>query len=290
MAYSRIIHTKSEVVGAVPADSSISYGEIAINYSDGHLYIKKEDNTVHKVASSDFPGQISNLERDVTSLTSTVNLLNLQFTAADDLIFGRENVNAIRSNNSLTFGLANELGTAASNSQAFGIGNKVSSENGIAVGAFNEAAGSNSISIGSRVKTPADVFELGKWSSTSSRTSSVRIASGNVAMTLNNSSTAIKDGGSVVGEELDDKLPHEMYAIRRNGDEILIDVNIAGEVKTCSLGDSSSNPGSSVKSIGETDPTKFSGEVAVKAIRKLTQQQYTDLGSDRDAATLYIVT
>ena len=35
MAYSKIIHTKSEAVGAVPAQNSLSYGEIAINYSDG---------------------------------------------------------------------------------------------------------------------------------------------------------------------------------------------------------------------------------------------------------------
>ena len=287
MAYSRIIHTKSEAVGAIPAAGSLSYGELAINYSDGHMYIKKADNTIKKVASTDFDIQIANLNTDVNSLTNTVNFLNLQFTDAEDLIFGKNNINSVRANNSLTYGLSNEIGTTSKNSSIFGISNKTGGEKGIAIGYNNDATGNNSISVGANIKTPADVAEFGTWTNKTTRKSSIRAANTNVAMTLANSATPIPDGGAKVGEEVATGIPRDMYAIRRNSSEVLLDVNIDGDVKTISFGDASLKPGQSIKNIGADALT---GEVLIKAIRKLTQQQYTDLGADRDASTLYIVT
>ena len=287
MAYSRIIHTKSEAVGAIPAAGSLSYGELAINYSDGHMYIKKADNTVKKVASTDFDTKIANLNTDVNSLNNTVSFLNLQFRDAEDLDFGRGNTNSVRTNNSLTYGLSNEIGTSALSSLTFGISNKTSGERAIAIGSNNDAVGNDSIAIGSYIKTPTNVAEFGKWQNTTTRGASIRAANQNVAMTLANSATPIADGDDKVGEEPAASLPRDMYAIRRNNDEILLDVNIAGIVKTISFGDASLKPGQSVKNIGADALT---GEVLIKTIRKLTQQQYSDLGSDRDQSTLYIVT
>ena len=287
MAYSRIIHTKSEAVGSIPASGSLSYGEIAINYSDGHMYIKKADNTIKKVASTDFDVQLSNLNNDVNSLNNTVNFLNLQFRQADDLDFGRNNINGVRTSYSLTYGLNNEIGTSASYSSTFGISNQVSGERGIAIGYNNVANGNDSIAIGSYIKTPANVAEFGKWQNTTTRTSSIRLANQNVAITLANSSDPIQDGGDQVGEEASDKIPRDMYAVRRNGAEVLLDVNIDGVVKTCSLGDSSLQPGESIKNIGTG---ALSGEVLIKTIRKLNSTQYAALGSDKDDSTLYIVT
>jgi hypothetical protein len=57
-----------------------------------------------------------------------------------------------------------------------------------------------------------------------------------VALTIQNRSTKYTDGLSARGSEADNTLMREGYAIRRNGDIILIDVNIAGTVKTLSLG------------------------------------------------------
>ena len=288
MAYSRIIHTKSEAVGSIPASGSLSYGEIAINYSDGHMYIKKADNTIKKVASTDFDIQIANLNTDVNSLTNTVNFLNLQFTQAEDLNFGRENINGVRINNSLTYGLDNEIGTTAKNSSTFGILNKTGGEKGIAIGYNNDATGNNSISVGANIKTPVDVAEFGTWTNKTTRKSSIRAANTNVAMTLANSATPIPDGGAIVGQEVATGIPRDMYAIRRNSSEVLLDVNIDGIVKTISFGDSSLKPGQSIKNIGEADA--LTGEVLIKAIRKLNLAQYNGLGSDRDQSTLYIVT
>ena len=287
MAYSRIIHTKSEAVGAVPAEGSLSYGEIAINYSDGHLYIKKADNTVKKVASADFPGQIANLTNDVNSLNNTVNFLNLQFRQAEDLDFGRDNTNGVRTNNSLTYGLSNEIGTSSINSLTFGISNKVSGERGIAIGSNNEAAGNDSIAIGSYIKTPTNVTEFGKWTNNTTRLSSIRAANQNIAMTLANSATAVQDGGATVGEEASDKIPRDMYTIRRNGDEVLLDVNIGGSVKTCSFGDSTSLNNTSVGTAIQND--RADGADMVKSIRRMDQNTYDNLGS-YDSTTIYIVT
>ena len=291
MAYSRIIHTKSEAVGAIPAENSLSYGEIAINYSDGHLYIKKADNTIKKVASADFAPQISTLTSEVSSITSTVGLLNLQFTQADNLDFGRSNVNATKVNNSLTYGLSNEIGSSAKDSSVFGISNKVVGENTIAVGDNNLANGNNSIVIGSYVKAPVNVAEFGKWINNSTRQSAVRLADQNVAMTLKNSATAITAGGNT-GEELAATLPSNMYTIRRNVDEVLVDVNIDGTIKSCSLGDASATPGSSVQNNRPSAAETAAGEIMVKTIRKMSEAAYNTLVTnvEVDANTLYIVT
>ncbi len=293
MAYSKIIHTKSEASGAIPADSSLSYGEIAINYSDGHLYIKKADNTIKKVASSDFPVQIAALESDVKSLTNNIDFINLQFRSADDLDFGRSNINSLRLNNSLTYGLLNEVGNSSANSLIFGIKNSTVGTKAIAIGDNNVAYGENSISIGSYVRTPSNVAEVGNWTnvdSVLSRVSSVRLANKNVAMTLLNSSTKTDAGGGVVGEEVFDSLPEDMYTIRRNVNEILLDVNIGGTVQTCSFGDSSTSPGKAVLS-NSSDAASGTVIEPVTSIRHVTQAQYTALlnASNVDAGTLYIV-
>jgi len=286
MAYSRIIHTKSEAVGAIPAENSLSYGEIAINYSDGHLYIKNANNEIKKVASADFAPKISTLISDVSSITSTLDFLNEQFTEAEDLDFGRRNTNSVRTNNSLTYGLRNEIGASSADSSVFGILNKATGEKVIAIGDNNVADGDNSIAIGSYVKTPTDVVEFGKWVDNDTRKSSIRCADENVAITLKNSTTSPEDGGATAGAELAAKIPYNMYAIRRNGDEILLDVNIGGTVKTCSLGESTSQ---NQTSIGSAIQNNRSDTTVVTSIRKMDQNTYDNLTSYEDS-TIYIVT
>jgi len=62
---------------------------------------------------------------------------------------------------------------------------------------------------------------------------------GAVALTLRDTSTALTDGGATAGSEADGTLIREGYSIRRDGDEILIDINVAGTIKTLSLGNAS---------------------------------------------------
>jgi hypothetical protein len=290
MAYSKIIHTKSEAVGAIPAQNSLSYGEIAINYSDGHLYIKKADNTIHKVASSDFPLQIGNLTSDVKALTNTLNFLNLQFREAEDLDFGRSNINAVRSHNALTYGLSNEIGADADNSLLFGVSNEAAAKRTIAFGISNKVTGDDAIAVGSHITAPAGVAEFGKWTNSTTRGATIRCGSNNVGISIKDTDESFDDGGAVVGEELTGTLAREMYAIRRNINEILIDVNIGGTITTCSFGESTDNGNGT--STGSAIQNNRSDTTTVASIRKLTQAEYDALlnAGNIESSTVYLVT
>lgn len=43
---STIIHKKSSVTGKIPVAGDLQYGELAVNYADAKIYLKKSDNTV----------------------------------------------------------------------------------------------------------------------------------------------------------------------------------------------------------------------------------------------------
>ena len=59
---------------------------------------------------------------------------------------------------------------------------------------------------------------------------------GMVTATLQNRSTAYADGGTTSGAEPNNTIPRGAYSIRRNGNEVLIDINVGGVVRTLSLG------------------------------------------------------
>jgi hypothetical protein len=109
-----------------------------------------------------------------------------------------------------------------------------------AIGYLNTVTAYNgkASAFGYRVTTTVDnTQELGYWSNATTRNGAVRIhGTRMVAVTLQNKATAYGDGGATAGSEADDTLMREAYAIRRNGDVILIDINVAGTVKTLSLG------------------------------------------------------
>jgi len=84
------------------------------------------------------------------------------------------------------------------------------------------------------------VQELGHWSDSTTRGGAVRVhGTGMVALTMQNRATAYTDGGATKGSEADNTVLREGFAIRRNGDVILIDINVGGTVKTLSLGTAS---------------------------------------------------
>lgn len=49
---STIIHKKSSVTGKVPVAGDLQYGELAVNYADAKIYLKKSDNTVVGISDS----------------------------------------------------------------------------------------------------------------------------------------------------------------------------------------------------------------------------------------------
>jgi hypothetical protein len=111
----------------------------------------------------------------------------------------------------------------------------------IAVGISSWAAGVNSTAIGQYAKTTVNnTAEIGYWSNSSTRAGAIRFHStGMVAQTIQNRATAYGDGGATKGSEADDTVIREGIALRRNGNEILVDLNIGGIVTTLSLGTAS---------------------------------------------------
>lgn len=108
-----------------------------------------------------------------------------------------------------------------------------------AVGVGNTASGNYSSVVGCRVKTTvAKTAELGYWNDGTTRSSAVRMhgETGMVSATIQNRATAYTDGGTTAGSEADNTLGREMYTLRRNGDVLIIDINVAGTIKSLSLG------------------------------------------------------
>jgi hypothetical protein len=133
---------------------------------------------------------------------------------------------------------SNASGTRSS---AIGYSANASGGNSTASGSSATASGSNSTAVGYRTKTTVDnTAEIGYWSNATTRAGAIRFHStGMVAQTIQNRSTAYGDGGATKGSEADNTVIREGIALRRNGNEILVDLNIGGTVTTLSLGTAS---------------------------------------------------
>nr|WP_246459601.1 hypothetical protein [Puniceicoccus vermicola] len=166
---------------------------------------------------------------DLTGNSRGINGLDLQSS--------RGAANQVASGTSSTaVGLSNTA--SGSESTAVGYNNAATQGGATAIGHNNTASGGNSSAIGYGAKTTtANTFEAGYWSGSTTRSSAIRMhPNGQVAMTIADSASAPTDGGATAGSEADGTLAREMVSIRRDGDDVYIDVNIGGTVKTVSLG------------------------------------------------------
>ena len=73
MAYSKIIHTKSEAPDVIPQPGSLTFGELAINYYDGKAYIKNTNNIVAKIGDTAYENRIGKLESDAAIAQNTID-------------------------------------------------------------------------------------------------------------------------------------------------------------------------------------------------------------------------
>jgi hypothetical protein len=126
-------------------------------------------------------------------------------------------------------------------STAIGNDAEASGSFSIAIGRTAIASGSNVAAIGFRVKTTVNsTSEIGYWSNATTRAGAIRVhGTGMVAQTIQNRATAYGDGGATKGSEADNTVIREGIALRRDGNEILVDLNIGGTVTTLSLGTAS---------------------------------------------------
>lgn len=103
-----------------------------------------------------------------------------------------------------------------------------------AFGYGNIASGQNSGAFGYNVKTTRNnTTEFGFWSDSSTRGGSIRTdSSGMAALTTASGGTPLADGGITAGAEVAGTLPRGSVAFRTSGDNVYIDYNNAGVVKT----------------------------------------------------------
>ena len=134
-----------------------------------------------------------------------------------------------------------EAGASGEASCAIGTYSEAAGNFSVAIGNSTTSSGNYSTALGNRVKTATDkTSEVGYWSAASVRAGAVRVHStGMVAQTIQNRATAYADGGVTTGSEADNTVIREGIALRRNGNEILVDLNIGGTVTTLSLGTAS---------------------------------------------------
>lgn len=201
------------------------------------------------------------------------------------------------SNNNIGFGKNILLTGDADNSICIGTNINMSGSQSVALGYNLGVEGDNSAAIGRNVRVSRNnIIEIGGWgigdNGTNQRISSVRCSSDFVAISINSGNIAPTAFGLNIpilhGEEEPNLLPTEMFSIRRSGDEIMADINIAGTAKTVSFGTATSVGGTS---IGGAVQNVRSDAIPVNSIRQLTQAEYTALvdSSNTDANTVYII-
>jgi hypothetical protein len=116
------------------------------------------------------------------------------------------------------------------------IGNRASgSTDGFAIGPY--------VHVGSPSSIVANVGELGLWTDETTRTSAIRMHGNTrmVSLTLQDRSTTYTDGGATLGDETDNTLMRDSYAIRMDGNELFIDHNSASVIHSISLTTSSNS-------------------------------------------------
>jgi hypothetical protein len=121
---------------------------------------------------------------------------------------------------SSAFGYDNTVATTGTNSSAFGYGTNVSGANSSAFGYYPKTTVNNT-------------FEVGYWPNASTRGGGLRAdSSGMAALTTASGATPLGDGGATAGSEAVGALPRGAVAFRASGDDVFVDYNNAGSIKT----------------------------------------------------------
>jgi len=283
--------SESVLIGSnsiVTGNNSIAIGrQNEIRASDSHIF-----------------GQSNQIVNGATK--SSVVGRDCKISGARSVAYGNEIKVNQDSIDSIAMGRNIDVTDNADGSIAVGNDIQMSGESSVALGLNIDVSGDNSAAFGRNVKVNAgNVTEIGGWHTDHTRGVGVRLSnlgtdiapSGSVSFTLPEKTFSPLGGGNVYGEEDATTLPKEMFSMRRDTDELLLDVNIAGTVKTVSLGDATrvgaddavltnrTSIGSAIQNV------RADGVDTVKSIRRMTQLAYNDLvtASTVDANTLYVI-
>lgn len=78
----KIVHKRSGVAAKVPVAGDLDYGELAVNYTDAALYIKKADNSIVRINDASNVKNTPAGNITATEVQSAINQLDGRITAA----------------------------------------------------------------------------------------------------------------------------------------------------------------------------------------------------------------
>tara|TARA_R110002153_G_C13304176_1_gene495891 strand:- start:1270 stop:2370 length:1101 start_codon:yes stop_codon:yes gene_type:complete len=290
------IQSKRDFVGQV-AQGELSLVVGANSTVTGNkAYSFGRSNTV-KASNSIALGE--NVKIQDTAGSSVVAGRICDISGVESVVYGSSINIASDSTNNVIVGKTIVADQNADSSVGVGSAINIQGSQSTALGYNLDVLQDNSAAIGRNVRVNAvGVVEIGGWDSAGNRDGAIRCSEqGVISSSVNNVAYAPLDGGATAGDENATTLPREMIAIRRDGDEVLADVNIAGTVKTVSFGDATrlgaGDNTSARTSLGGAIRNLRSDTSPIKTISHLTQAAYNILVNSSpsavDANTLYII-
>jgi hypothetical protein len=169
------------------------------------------------ISSSDGSVSFGNYNKSTAGSSNSFGSYNWAF-GDTSLAFGNDCYGG--GTRSSAFGYENTVATTGTNSSAFGYGTDVSGANSSAFGYFPKTTVNNT-------------FEVGYWPNASTRGGGLRAdSSGMAALTTASGATPLGDGGATAGSEAVGALPRGAVAFRASGDDVFVDYNNGGSIKT----------------------------------------------------------
>lgn len=272
---------------------SIAIGSVTLVHGNKSTSIGRENQLYSR--NSHLLGELNLVSS--AAVESSVVGRNCKISGAYSVAHGNNIDVSSNSSSSVSFGRNLVVTDNADGSVAVGNNINMSGANSMAMGFGIDVSGDNSAGLGRNVLVYANgVSEFGGWYESGNRGASVRLQnvglpanpSGFVSISLANGSLAPLDGGANHGSEDVDSLPREMFSIRRDGDEVLADLNISGSVKTVSFGDATS---SNRTSIGSAVQNVRGDSVTINSMRQVTSAFYSGISASGlvDANTFYAI-
>ena len=272
---------------------SIAIGSVTLVHGDKSTSLGRENQVFSR--NSHLIGELNLLSSDAVESS----VVGRQCTISGAYTVAHGNNITVSNDSTSSVSLGRNLSVTDNADGSVSVGNNInmSGMNSFGMGFNLDISGDNSAALGRNVLVNANgVSEFGGWFESGSRGASVRLQSvglpatpsGYVCISLANGDVSPLDGGANHGSEAVDSLPREMFSIRRDGDEVLADVNIAGSVKTVSFGDATS---SSRTSIGSAVQNVRADSVTINSMRQVTSAFYSGLSTSGqlDNNTFYVV-
>lgn len=260
--------------------NTLTIGDLSGNAGgDSSITIQSNNVTTTDVASGNNAVSIGNDSLASGTQSLAIGGFGAEATAQDTVAAGTGSLaSAVQS-----VSVGHESEASGTDSTAIGASATASAASATAIGHDAQATGIESTAVGVFVNnTKPYAAEFGSWLNTTTRSAAVRCDStGQVGLSLRNSATPPLDGGATDGAEDTGDLGRDMYAVRRDGDDIYIDDNRAGTVTSTLL----SASGGTVQGVDGTYDIQPLDENTTQAAGNARGESSVDLQTSRTSAT-----